>query len=63
MTRRQAAMVESYAGKQSLRLVAIEFGVSKPTVHKAIVRAGKAGILRRPWATFKWERPKRRNRA
>jgi len=55
-------MIRAYAEKQSLRLVALQFGVSKSTIHKAIVRAGKTSILRRPWKTFKWERPKRRNR-
>lgn len=61
MTERQAAIVESYRHKQSLRLVALEFGSKKPTIH-GIIRRFAPHLMRRPSITYKWERPKVRNR-
>lgn len=61
MTERQAAIVESYRQKQSLRLVAVEFSMKKPTVH-GVVRRFAPHLMRKPSITYKWERPKTRNR-
>ena len=61
MTERQAAIVESYRKKQSLRLVALEFNSKKPTIHSIIKRFAPE-IMRKSGITYKWERPKSRNR-
>lgn len=61
MTERQAAIVESYRQKQSLRLVAIAFDMKKPTVH-SIVKRFAPEIMRKSGITYKWERPKHRAR-
>ena len=61
MTERQAAIVESYREKQSLRLVAIEFGCKKPTIH-SVIRRYAPHLMRKPGITYKWERAKTRNR-
>lgn len=61
MTERQAAIVECYRQKQSLRLVALEFNSKKPTIHSIIKRFAPQ-IMRRAGLTYKWERPKYRNR-
>lgn len=61
MTERQAAIVECYRQKQSLRLVALEFNSKKPTIHSIIKRFAPQ-IMRRSGVTYKWERPKYRNR-
>ncbi len=61
MTERQAAIVECYRQKQSLRLVALEFGCKKSTIHSVIKRYAPE-IMRRRGITYKWERPKTRNR-
>ena len=62
MTERQQSMVRAYEELQSLRLAAKRFGVSKSTIHMAIRRLGVTHILREPYKTFKFERPKHRNR-
>lgn len=61
MTARQAAIVECYRQKQSLRLVALQFGMKKPTVHSVIKRFAPQ-IMRKSGITYKWERPETRNR-
>jgi len=61
VTERQAAIVECYRQKQSLRLVAQEFGSKKPTIH-GIIRRFAPHLMRKSGITYKWERPKRRNR-
>jgi hypothetical protein len=53
-------LVSSYKELQSLRLVALKFGMKKQTVHSAIRRAGCASILRRPYISYSWERSERR---
>ncbi len=61
MTERQAAIVQCYREKQSLRLVAIEFGVKKPTIH-SIIKKFAPHIMRKRGITYKWERVTVRNR-
>ena len=61
MTEKQSAIVECYRQKQSLRLVAIQFEMKKPTVH-SIVKRFAPEIMRKRSITYKWERSKYRNR-
>lgn len=61
MTARQVAIVECYRQKQILRLVALQFGMKKPTIY-SIIKRFAPHIMRKSGITYKWERPKTRNR-
>lgn len=61
LTERNKAIIESYRIKQSLRLVAQEFGVMKGSIQR-VVKKHAPNLMREPAKTFKFERPKTRNR-